>query len=200
VAARLTATRAGARRVPGGSLVPRSMGLGIAVTCALAALTSLAGCSPIARTPTYPPAEATQAAAGATTAAAQAEVARALASYGLQAPAAQTSYRPPEGARFAAAPRTVIQVPMANDQAHNYVVLYAFASPADALAAANDQATYVSRGSGHVYFAPDTQFTIRVVGSVAIFYAWSPANAPDPASGDIASALQQVGIGVDVPS
>jgi len=161
----------------------------------------VAGCRlPSGDQPTFPPVGATPAPAGGSTAAAKSAVEAALAVEGLQVVDAVAAYRPPEGAIFAAAPRTVVQVVLADDPSHGYIVLYSLPTPAAALAAAQDQATYIASGPGHVLFVPGSQFSLRVLGSVAIFFAWSPDSSPDAHTPSIALALEQVGDEVAIPS
>lgn len=165
------------------------------------ALSALVGCAAPAshRAPTYPPAGVTPPPAAGRTDAATAAVTQALSAAGLPATEPTQPYRPPEGPWFAAAPRTLVQVSIPNEPGPRFVVLYPFDSAADAATAAADQATYVSRGPGKVYFPGDTRFTIRVLGSVAVFFAWSPANA-DPRTKDVESALGSLGDAVAIPN
>jgi hypothetical protein len=168
----------------------------LAVIAAAALVAS--GCTARPRGPTYPPAGVTAPPAGSTTDATRAAVVGAIAATGLQATTPQQDYRPPEGAWFAAAPRTVLEVDVPNEAAPRFIVVYAFASGADAATAAADEATYVARGPGKVLFPNDTQFTIQVLGSTAIFFAWSPGSA-DPKAGSIAQALATLGTPVRIP-
>ena len=69
-----------------------------------------------------------------------------------------------------------------------------------ALAAAQDEAAYIASGPGHVLFVPGSQFSLRVLGSVAIFFTWSPDGSPDSHTPSIPLALSQVGIEVAIPS
>jgi hypothetical protein len=85
------------------------------------------------------------------------------------------------------------------DPAHGFITLYAFASPQAALTAANDQAAYISSGPGRVQFGIDARFTLRVLGSTAVFFWWSPANSPDQNTPAIDLALAQVGTAVPIP-
>ena len=149
---------------------------------------------------TFPPVGSTPAPAGASTADARARVEAALSVEGLQVIDAVAAYRPPEGAIFAAAPRTILQVVLADDPTHGYIVLYSLATPAAALAAAQDQAAYIASGPGHVLFVPGSQFSLRVLGNVAIFFTWSPDNSPDAHTPSIPLALSQVGVEVAIPS
>jgi len=171
------------------------------VTAAVAlAISAIVGACAVRSGPTFPPAGSTVPPVGDATAVVRSQIAAVLAVEGLQLVDAVGTYRSAEGARFAAAPRSVVQVTLPNDLTHGYIVLYAFASPADALDAAKDQASYIATGPGRVQFAPDTRFTIRVSGSNAVFFAWSPESSPDPRTSSIPLALSQVGTGVDVPS
>jgi hypothetical protein len=163
-----------------------------------AAVLALAGCGPIAAGPTFPPIGSTPAPASDRTAGAQAQVAGALAVEGLQLKDSPSPYRPPEGAIFAAAPRTVVQVILPDDPTHGFIVLYAFGTPAEARAAAEDQARYIASGPGTVQFLPGTQFSLRVLGNIAIFFAWSP-DSPDARTASIPLALSQVGDEVTIP-
>jgi hypothetical protein len=79
-------------------------------------------------------------------------------------------------------------------------VIYEFANPAAATTAAEEQARYVASGIGRVQFPPDTRFVIRVVGATAVFFAWSPANSPDPRTESIPAALESLGTGMPIPN
>jgi hypothetical protein len=172
----------------------------IAAAVVLAALV-VAGCRlPSGDQPTFPPVGSKPAPAGASTTAARAEVAAALTVEGLELIDGVAAYRPPEGAIFAASPRTVVQVVLPDDPTHGFIVLYAFSTPAAALAAAQDQAAYVASGPGHVLFVPGSQFSLRVLGNVAIFFAWSPDSSPDSHTPSIPLALSQIGAEVAIPS
>jgi hypothetical protein len=151
--------------------------------------------------PTFPPVGATTPPAGAAAAATRSDVATALAGVSLQVEDLSTPYRPAESPRLAAAPRLVIRAIIPDDPDHGRIVIYEFLSTADATAAAQEQAAYLASGVGRVQFTPDTQFSLRVVGSTVVFYAWANANSPDPARATaISTALQTVGFGVPVPS
>jgi len=150
-------------------------------------------------TVTFPPAEATPASAGDATSAARNAVIAALGTVGLQARDTPNPYRPPEAARFSSAPRSVLQVTLPDDPEHGFVVLYSFGSPADAEAAANEQAAYIASGPGRVQFGPGTRYVLRLVGATVIFFTWSPDNAPDPRMASIDQALTTVGTAVAIP-
>lgn len=158
-----------------------------------------AGCGSGSSRPTFPPVGSTPGPVGAATSGARAAVTAALAVEGLQVVDATVPYRPAEGALFAAAPRSVIQVTLPQDPTHGFVVLYALESPQAAFAAATDQASYLATGPGRIQFPPDTRFSLRVLDSTAIFFSWS-ADSPDPGSAAVDLALSQIGIDVPIPS
>ena len=149
---------------------------------------------------TFPPLGVTPPPAGDATAAARAEVLAALVELGLQAEDAVRAYRPPEGPMLAAAPRTVLQAALLDDPNHGFVVLYAFGSPAEASAAARDHAAYVSTGPGGIQYPPGTRYVLRIVGSVVVFFHWSPDVATDDRTRSIEDALLRIGSGVPVPA
>jgi hypothetical protein len=159
----------------------------------------LAGCVPAAG-PTFPPVGSSPAAAGDLTAGARAQVAAALAVEGLQVQDAQTTFRPPEGPIFAAAPRTVLQAVLPDDPNGGHILLYAFGTPAQALAAAQDQGRYIASGPGRVLYPISTQFSLRVLGNIAIFFSWSADTSPDTRTPSIALALSQIGDEVPIPA
>ncbi|HSO30837.1 MAG TPA: hypothetical protein VLS28_13125 [Candidatus Sulfomarinibacteraceae bacterium] len=150
--------------------------------------------------PTFPPAGATAGPAGGSAAATSSDLVRAIAARGLQSEPATRPYRPAEAPQFATAPRVVLQVLLPDDPDHGLVVVYEFLGPAVARAAAQEQAAYVASGIGRVQFPPDTRFVVRVVGSTAVFFSWSPANSPDARIESIAAALESVGSGVPIPN
>ena len=184
-------------RRPGRPLRPA--GIASALVLAVLSAAVAAGCIVPRRAPTYPPAGVTPAPATGRTDAARGAVVRALAAKGLPSADPQQPYAPPQGAWFAAAPRTVVQVSVPNETAPRFIALYAFDSPADAGTAASDQATYVARGPGRLFFPGDTHFTIRVLGSVVIFFAWAPGSA-DPRAADVQAALETIGIEAVIPA
>lgn len=173
-------------------MAPRAGGLAIAlVTIALAV--GACGSTRVGGA-TYPPAGATPITATTETEAARAAVVDAVASTGLVVAATSQPYRPPEGPWFAAAPRTVVELDAPAGGAVAHVVLYGFASMADAASAAADQAAYVARPTSQVYFPSGSRFVIRVLGSAAIFLAWVPDQG-DPRVADVVAALEHLGTG-----
>jgi hypothetical protein len=167
---------------------------------AVALAVAIAGCAGGTTRTTFPPLGTTPQPAGDRTAAAEAEVIGALGELGLQATDAVRSYRPPEGALLAAAPRTVLQASLPDDPSHGFIVIYAFSSPTDAAAAARDQAAYVSTGPGGIQYPPGTRFVLRIVGPTVVFFHWSPDVATDERTRNIEDALLRIGSGVPVPA
>ena len=149
---------------------------------------------------TFPPLGSTPAPAGDATDATSRQVIAALAAQGLQAAVTIRPFRPPEGALLSAAPRSVLQVVLTDDPDHGFVVVYALADNAAALAAATDTAAYVASNTGRIQFVTGSHFVLRVVGSTVIFFTWSPDNAPDARTHLIEDALDQLGTGVQVLS
>lgn len=158
----------------------------------VACLVALAAC-----TPTF---DSTPAPAGDATAAVRTTVIQALGTVGLQARDAIQPYRPSEAPRFSAAPRTVLQATLPDDPNHGFIVLYAFGSPAEAAAAAADQAAYLGSGPGRVQFGKGARFVLRVIDTTAIFFTWTPDSSPDPRTASIDQALSTLGTAVDIPS
>ena len=173
--------------------------LAIAAAALAAAAVALAACGPGRQGPTYPPAGATPVTATTETAAAREAVVGALASTALVIPANSQPYRPPEGAWFAGAPRSIVELDAPAGGPVGYVVLYGFGSSADAATAAADQAAFVSRATSRVYFASDSHFVLRVLGSAVVFLTWSPAR-DDARLAAVEQALDAVGQGVPIPA
>ncbi|HYK95521.1 MAG TPA: hypothetical protein VE011_06635 [Candidatus Dormibacteraeota bacterium] len=147
---------------------------------------------------TFPPIGSTPGPAGDLTDATAQQVIEALAAAGLQAAPTLRPFRPAEGPLLAGAPRSVLQVTLPDDPDHGFIVIYALADPATALAAATDTASYVVTGPGKVQFVAGSHFVLRVVGSTVIFFTWSPDNAPDTRTHLIEDALAHLGTEVPV--
>ncbi len=180
---------------PGGG--PRAR---LALLLALLAAVAVVGCAGgVTPPPTYPPQGSSPQPAGAAAEATSRQVIAALGARSIATRPADTPYRPPEGPRFAAAPRDVLHAEIPGDAAHGFIVVYEFATGNEALAAATEEATYVSSGPGRVQFVPDTQFVLRVVDATAIFYAWAPSSSPDAAAKTIGDTLATLGSRVAVP-
>lgn len=148
---------------------------------------------------TFPPLGSTPGPVGDATGGAAQQVIGALAAAGLQAEVTIRPFRPPEGPLLAAAPRSVLQVTLADDPDHGFIVIYALPDNPTALVAATDTAAYVATGPGKIQFVAGSHFVLRVVGANVIFFTWSPDNAPDSHTHLIEDALGQVGTGVAVP-
>ena len=167
----------------------------------VATLLAIGGCSaPGPGGPTYPPEGVTPPPAGDATRVTLEKVVTALGAVGLPAAAVATPYRPPEAARLAAAPRTIVQVTLSEGPQRGLFVLYDLDSPEAARAAAEEQAAYIATGPGGIQFPPGARFVLRVSGSTVVFFTWTPAGTGDPRTADIAAALETIGIGVPVGS
>lgn len=179
----------------------RALAIALVVVLGLVGVAALASEVATRRAmPTFPPAGVTAPPAGESAAATAAQLTRALAARGLLVEPAIVPYRPAEAPRFATAPRTVLRAILPDDPDHGLIAVYEFISPASAAAAADEQAAYVASGIGRVQFPPDARFIVRVVGSTAVFFSWSPANSPDPRIESIPAALQTLGTGVPIPN
>ncbi len=130
---------------------------------------------------------------------ARGQVARALASDGLQLQDARQPFRPAESAALASAPRGIFQVVLPDDPGHGFIVIYEFRDEASAAAAGREQAAYLGSGPGRVQFPPDTQHVIRQSGTVLITYSWSAANSTDVRAPAILTDLATVGTDIAVP-
>jgi hypothetical protein len=146
---------------------------------------------------TFPPVGSTPQPAGGATAAAEQAIIKALAGVGLQAAESARPYRPPEGPLLAAAPRTVLEVPLPADKDPATIAIYALASPDAATAAARDDADYIRSNTGGIQLPPGTEVVLQVVGSNVVFFSWLPADSPDPGTATIARTL--AGVGQSVP-
>ncbi len=118
------------------------------------------------------------------------------ASFNLVEPA--SAVRPAESPLLTSAPRTVGQVLLPGDPDHGFIEVYEFPDPAQAYAAARQQAAYVASGEGKIQFVPDTIFSLRQYGSCVIFYAWSPSASTDPRSPAIQTVLDAFGVEIPI--
>ncbi len=130
----------------------------------------------------------------------RADLVRVLGARSLILTDAQVPFRPAEAERLADAARAVYQVQLPDDPGGGYVVVYELSDADEAAAAAREQAGYLASGPGRVQAPLGTVHVIRIVGSTVVLYSWLPGEARDPAAADIQSALENLGIGVDVPS
>jgi hypothetical protein len=148
---------------------------------------------------TFPPPGSTPGAPGDATAATVRQVIGTLAAAGLPAAESTRPYRPPEGPLLAGAPRTIVQAALPDDPNHGFIVVYALASSAAALAAAQDHAAYIARHPGGIVIAPDAHVSLRVVGSTVVFFTWLPGAALDKRTATIEAVLETMGTGVPIP-
>lgn len=173
---------------------------GLSGLVALLLVPALAGCgfaAQVVETPTPSPTPAPS--LSATLAAARAEVASAIAPAGFQLHAPRVAYRPGESASVAAAPRAVVQAGTSAAPDGGFIVLYELPDAGAAEAAAKEDAAYIGSGIGRVQFPTDSRFVIRQVGSVVVFYTWSPGTSPAPSDEQaLATALATLGQGFTV--
>jgi len=158
----------------------------------------VAACGSVTTRSTFPPLGSTPQPAGDAVDATSQAVAAALAGAGLQARPSVRAYRPPEGPLLAAAPRTVLDVPLPNDPDPEAIVIYAFPTPEAATAAARDHAAYLETGTGGINRPPGTRYVIQVVGSTVVFFSWLPAASPNPGTATIAQTLATIGESIPV--
>lgn len=129
------------------------------------------------------------------------ELARVLGQHSLVLSDSQTPVRPPEVATLAAAPRAVYQVVLPKDPLKGFIVVYEFADPSLAAAAAAAEQTYLATGPGRVQAGQQGQVTvIRQVGSSVVLYTWLPGSSLDPSAAGIQTALETLGVGFPVPN
>jgi hypothetical protein len=166
----------------------------------IALAASVAGCGFAAQVVvTPPPSAAAVPSIAPAVATVRSQVAAALAPAGFRLIDPTDPYRPGESPSLAAAPRAVVQAVMAAAPQSGYIVLYQLADPAAAVAAAKEDAAYISSGVGRVQFANDARFVIRQVGPVVVFYSWSPGSSPAPNDEQaLATALSSLGQGFTV--
>ena len=138
--------------------------------------------------------------AGAAAAQTRGVIAEALKSVAVQFGDATQPYQPAESNRLRDAPRAVYQVVLPDQPDAGYIVVYEFPDPASAVDAGNEEAGYLGTGNGRVQFPLGTQHVLRQVGTTLILYSWLPAASSDPTAGNVADALNTLGIGFTVPS
>jgi hypothetical protein len=177
----------------------RALGIALVAVGAIVVIAVLVGGSTPPGGATFPPVGATTGTAGSATAVTRGDVARALAAQGIQVEDTARPYRPAEAPAFATAPRLVIRAILPDDPDHGLLVIYEFADPAAASAAAEEQAAYIASGVGRVQFPNDARFVIRVVGSTVVFFVWAPSVSTDPRTQQVTTALEGLGAGVTVP-
>ena len=112
----------------------------------------------------------------------------------------QAAVRPAEAPMLGAAPRAVYQVLLPKDPARGFIVVYEFADPARAAAAATEQQAYLGTGPGRVQRPQGTVTVVRQVGSTVVLYEWLPDASQDPSAAGIQAALETLGIGYPVPN
>ena len=173
--------------------------LAAAAALALAALaTAFGGCggTPAEVTPpaaSGPPPSQLPPATGPGAAATRAALFAALRDADLVIAESAFPYRPAEAAPLAAAPRNVYQVALQGEPEEGFIVVYEFATDAEAVDAAKAQHAYLSSGPGRVQSPPGTDHVLQQLGPTVIAYEWLPADARDPAAPRIAETLRTLG-------
>lgn len=147
---------------------------------------------------TFPPIGSTPQPVGDAAAATRQRLMGVLAPAGFAVREAVAAYRPAEGPLLAAAPRTILEVPLTDDPEPARILIYAFPSPEAAAAAAEDHAAYLRSGTGGINVAPGTEFVIQVVNSTVVYFTWLSAGSPDAGTARIAQALASIGESVPV--
>lgn len=136
---------------------------------------------------------------GPNAAATRGSIAAALRGVQVQFGDATRPYRPPESGRLRTAPRGVYQVVLPDQPDAGFIVVYEFPDAASAVDAGNEEAGYLGTGAGRVQFPLGEQHVLRALGPTLIVYSWLPAASPDPTAGQVADALNTLGIGFSVP-
>ncbi len=170
------------------------------ITALAATAMVLAGCATVRDGPTvtFPPSTFGSGAVTDASTAAQREIDRALGTIGLFSVVPRVPYRPAEAPRFAAAPRTVLQVSVPDVGTSEYISIYEFPDAQSAAMAAREQAAYVASPVGRVQFPTGTDFTIRQLGSTIVLYTFLP-QAGLGRSIEIAKVLRALGTVIEVP-
>lgn len=128
------------------------------------------------------------------------EIVAALGAQNLVLADSQAAVRPAEAPLLGAAPRAVYQVLLPKDPTKGFIVVYEFADPGRAAAAAAEQQAYLGTGPGRVQRPQGTVTLIRQVGSTVVLYEWLPAASQDPSAAGIQTALETLGTGYPVPN
>jgi len=128
------------------------------------------------------------------------ELVRALGAHDLVLSDSQAPVRPAEAPMLTATPRAVYQVVLPKDPLKGFIVVYEFADPSLAAAAAAEEQAYLATGPGRVQTPQGTVTVIRQVGSTVVLYTWLPGAALDPSAAGIQTALEGLGAGFPVPN
>ncbi len=126
------------------------------------------------------------------------ELARALGQKRLVLTDTQAPVQRAESPLLAAAPRANYQVVLPADPTKGFIVVYEFADPARAAAAAVEEQAFLGSGPGRVQAPQGTAIVIRQVGATVIFYSWLPTASRDDSAPGIQSALETLGIGYPI--
>jgi hypothetical protein len=137
---------------------------------------------------------------GGATAVTRGAIVQALSTVAVQFGDASRPYRPPESGRLRDAARAVYQVVVPDQPDAGFIVVYEFRDEASAVDAGNEEAGYLGTGAARVQQPIGTQHVLRALGPTLIYYAWLPAASTDPTAGNVATALNTIGIGFTVPN
>ncbi len=122
---------------------------------------------------------------------------RSLATGGYQLSPVNQPVQPAVPTVFATTPLVVYRVELA-DPDQGYVLIYDFAAPTAAAAAATALARFVGSGIGQTTYPLDAQFLVASLGADVIFTWWSPGRSSDPAVTQAAIGLVAA-VGTTVP-
>ena len=119
---------------------------------------------------------------------------------GIQFGDATRPYRPPESGRLRDAPRAAFQVVLPDEPDGGYIVVYEFPDSGAAVDAGNEEAGYLGTGPARVNVPRDAQHVLRQLGPTLILFTWSPSDPDATAEGQVAAALNGLGVGFTVPN
>jgi hypothetical protein len=122
----------------------------------------------------------------------------ALRAAGFALETSQVPRRPPEPAGFEPLARVTLRAPLAADASGGLITIYEFADGPAAADAGASLAAYLGSGPTRIQYPPDARLVLRRVGSTLVFFSWSPTNAPDPRTADLAAAIATVGTEIPI--
>jgi hypothetical protein len=117
---------------------------------------------------------------------------------GIVAAVAPVPFRPAESPALSVAPRLVLKATLPGDEDQGFIVIYDFPDAGRAYSAGAEMAAYLASGPGRIQFPTDARHVIRQVGSTVVFYTWTPADPPQTAAADVATALGTLGLEIPI--
>lgn len=108
-------------------------------------------------------------------------------------------FRPAESTALIDVPRGVYQAVLADEPGNGYLAIYEFPDPAAAYEAGRAQAAWLGSGPGAVQNPPGTSHVLRQVGNTLVFYTYRPDGPSGSRAVDVATGLESIGQGIDVP-